>query len=128
VAVSGGKTASRNLWEGNFWDDYAGFDRDGDGVGDTPYQLYGYADRIWMDVPPAQFFKGSPLLEVLDFLERLAPFSEPDLTLEDPRPMMTAKLSGEPLPSTRPRADDSRPVENAAPSAYDLLRQSLGRP
>ena len=128
VAVSGGKTASRNLWEGNFWDDYAGFDRDADGVGDTPYELYGYADRIWMDVPPAQFFKGSPLLEVLDFLERLAPFSEPDLTLADPRPMMTAELAGERTPADRSAAEDSRPAEAAPPSAYDLLRQSLGRP
>jgi nitrous oxidase accessory protein len=81
-----------------------------------------------MDVPPAQFFKGSPLLEVLDFLERLAPFSEPDLTLADARPMMTADLAGEPLPSPRPSEANARPAEPAAPSAYDLLRQSLGRP
>jgi len=129
VAVSGGKTASRNLWEGNFWDDYAGFDRDGDGVGDTPYKLYGYADRIWMDVPPAQFFKGSPLLEVLDFLEQLAPFSEPDLTLADPHPMMIAEFAGKSLSAgAHPRGDGQGPVDDAAPSAYDLLRQSLGRP
>jgi nitrous oxidase accessory protein len=130
VAVTGGKTARRNLWEGNFWDDYAGFDRNGDGVGDTPYQLYGYADRIWMDVPPAQFFKGSPLLEVLDFLERLAPFSEPDLTLADSRPAMTAELVGElpPAEAARPLGQDGGPGETPAPSAYDLLRQSLGRP
>ena len=39
--------------------------------GDTPHELYAYADRLWQDQPYAQFFKGSPLLEVLDFLERL---------------------------------------------------------
>lgn len=91
VTVGGGKTANRNIWRDNYWDDYEGFDRDGDGVGDKPYELYGYADRIWMDVPSARFFKGSPVLEVLDFLERLAPFSDPDMILRDERPRMSAE-------------------------------------
>ena len=92
VAVNGATTAKRNLWEGNFWDDYQGFDRDGDGVGDTPYDLYAYADRLWMDVPSAAFFKGSPVLEVLDFLERLAPFSPPTLVLRDRSPKLAAEV------------------------------------
>ncbi len=91
VAVNGNGSARRNLWHGNYWDDYEGFDRDGDGIGDSPYEAYAYADRVWMDVPGAQFFKGSPTLEVLDFLERLAPFSEPDLILRDTQPAMTAE-------------------------------------
>jgi nitrous oxidase accessory protein len=86
VAVQGAMTAARNQWWGNYWDDYQGFDRDGDGIGDTPYESYAYADRIWMDLPGARFFKASPMLEVLDFLERLAPFSEPGLLLRDPAP------------------------------------------
>lgn len=90
VAVSGATTAKRNDWQGNYWDDYEGFDRDGDGVGDTPYDLYAYADRLWRDVPDAQFFKGSPVLEVLDFLERLAPFTPPSLVLSDATPMLSA--------------------------------------
>jgi nitrous oxidase accessory protein len=93
VSVSGAGTAVRNLWEGNHWDDYEGFDRDDDLTGDTPYELHSYADRLWMDVPPVQFFKGSPLLEVLDFLERLAPFSPPKLLLRDAVPVM--KVSDE---------------------------------
>ncbi|MCW8902968.1 nitrous oxide reductase family maturation protein NosD [Sedimenticola sp.] len=91
IAVGGGKTAKRNDWSGNYWDDYEGFDQDLDGVGDRPYELYGYADRIWMDVPYAQFFKGSPVLEVLDFLERLAPFTDPDMILRDEKPLMSAE-------------------------------------
>jgi len=91
VAVAGARSARRNDWNGNYWDDYEGFDRDGDGVGDTPHKLYAYADRIWMDVPAARFFKGSPVLEVIDFLERLAPFSEPALVLKDEHPQMRAE-------------------------------------
>ncbi|HXK55156.1 MAG TPA: nitrous oxide reductase family maturation protein NosD [Gammaproteobacteria bacterium] len=93
VAVSGARTAKRNDWSGNYWDDYEGFDLDRDGVGDGPYEYFNYADRIWMDVPPVRFFKGSPLLEVLDFLERLAPFTDPAMVLKDARPMMTAELA-----------------------------------
>ncbi len=88
VAVSGGKTANHNQWLDNYWSDYEGFDQDGDGVGDTPHEIYAYADRIWHDSPYAQFFKGSPLLEVLDFLERLVPLSDPDLLVRDPAPRM----------------------------------------
>lgn len=93
VAVSGARTAKRNQWSGNYWEDYEGFDLDQDGIGDGPYEYFNYADRIWMDVPPARFFKGSPVLEVLDFLERLAPFTDPAMVLRDERPMMTAELA-----------------------------------
>lgn len=88
VAIYGGGSAKRNLWDGNRWEDYQGFDVNGDGVGDKPHRLYGYAGRVWMDVPNTKFFKGTPLLEVLDFLDRLAPFSEPVLILEDKHPRL----------------------------------------
>ncbi len=86
VSVSAFETANRNVWEANYWDTYEGYDRNGDGFGDKPYRLYVYADRIWMDVKPAAFFKGTPVLTMLDFLERLAPFTDPLLMLEDRKP------------------------------------------
>lgn len=91
VAVFGGGSAKRNTWDGNSWDDYVGFDRDHDGVGDTSHRLYNYAGRVWMDVPNTRFFKGTAILEVLDFLDRLAPFSEPTLMLEDSQPRLAQK-------------------------------------
>ncbi len=90
ISVAGGKTANRNIWQGNYWDDYEGFDLDNDGVGDKPYELYSYADRIWMDVPAARFLQGTPVMAVLDFLERLAPFSTPDMLVRDKSPLMAA--------------------------------------
>ena len=78
---------TKNLWEGNYWDDYQGFDRDHDGVGDNAHELYAYADQLWMEFPMARFFRSSPVLELLDFLERLAPFSSPDLILRDEKPV-----------------------------------------
>ncbi|NFV79351.1 nitrous oxide reductase family maturation protein NosD [Magnetospirillum aberrantis SpK] len=91
VAVYGGGSARSNEWNGNSWDSYEGFDRDGDGIGDTPHRVFGYAGRVWMDMPNTRFFKGTATLEVLDFLDRLAPFSEPELLLEDERPHIRAK-------------------------------------
>lgn len=83
----GSGDAGKNDWRGNYWDDYQGFDRNHDGVGDTPYEIHAYADRIWMEIPQARFFRNSPVLELLDFLERLAPFSSPDMILRDPAPV-----------------------------------------
>jgi nitrous oxidase accessory protein len=94
VVVGGRDSANRNEWLGNYWSDYQGFDRNGDGVGDTPYEVYAFADRIWKDSPYAQFFKGSPLLETLDFLERLAPFTEPLLLVRDTAPKLNKKEAG----------------------------------
>ena len=86
VVQMGRDVASKNEWRNNYFTDYQGFDRNGDGIGDTPHELYAYADQIWIETPPAQFFKTSPVLELLDFLERLAPFSSPELQLKDAAP------------------------------------------
>ncbi len=139
MVVAGGKSANGNDWQGNYWDDYEGFDRDGDGIGDTPYELYAYSDRLWMDVPPAQFFKGSPMLEVVDFLERLAPFSSPDLLVWDETPLRMADAgvaglagieSGPPGELTEGEGEDADPLSSDQAEgfdAYEALRRSLER-
>lgn len=84
VVASAPGAGETNVWHDNYWSDYQGFDRNGD----TPYELYAYADRIWMEIPQAKFFANAPALELLDFLERLAPFSLPALILRDDAPHM----------------------------------------
>ncbi|MBP8182755.1 MAG: nitrous oxide reductase family maturation protein NosD [Rhodoferax sp.] len=88
VVISAPGAGSSNVWLGNAWDEYQGFDRDYDGIGDTAHELLMFADRIWMETPMATFFRSSPALELLDFLERLAPFSSPHKILRDPKPRM----------------------------------------
>ncbi len=134
IVVSGGKTANRNVWEGNYWSDYEGFDRNKDNEGDTPYELYAYADRLWRDAPNAQFFKGSPVLETLDFLERLAPFTKPDLLVRDAKPVMEKfiKTSRKTSASFSQRAADSNEAETETEvkkkkSAYEMLLEAQGR-
>ncbi|MFN6960679.1 MAG: nitrous oxide reductase family maturation protein NosD, partial [Rhodocyclaceae bacterium] len=88
VYQAGRGQGDKNKWNGNYFDTYQGFDKDGDGYGDTPHEEYAYADQIWMETPPARFFKTSPVLELLDFLERLAPITSPELQARDPKPRM----------------------------------------
>ncbi len=88
VTIIGDGDPLDDTWLGNYWDGYEGFDQDGDGFGDRPYELLAYADRIWMETPAARFFRNTPVLELLDFLERLAPFSAPALILRDTAPRM----------------------------------------
>ncbi len=90
VDVMGSTTSTSRLnhWENNYWDSYSGFDLDRDGIGDQPHRVYLYADRIWMDRSMARFYRGSPALSLIDFVERLVPSSEPDLMYADPAPLM----------------------------------------
>lgn len=86
VIQSGRGRGGVNQWQGNYFDAYQGFDRDLDGTGDTPHEQFAYADRIWIELPAAQFFMATPVMELLDFLERLAPLSTPELQLRDEQP------------------------------------------
>jgi len=90
VAVRG-NTANDNVWEYNCWDDFQGFDRDDDNIGDTPYVLLEYVEHLWDNKPEVRFFFGTPVLALLDFLEKLAPFTPPRLILEDPYPVYYCK-------------------------------------
>lgn len=87
AVVGGDDREESHDWQGNYWDDYEGFDRDRDGTGDRPHEIWAYSDRIWMDTPMAKFFRSSPALELLDFLERLAPFASPRLIVRDHQPV-----------------------------------------
>lgn len=80
-------TARFNVWDNNYWDDYQGFDKNGDNIGDVPYILLSYTEHLWNFNRNMKFFYGAPILAVLDFLERLAPFSRPKFVLKDKKPV-----------------------------------------
>ncbi len=88
VNDSRGSQTDKNLFVGNYWDSYEGFDRDGDNIGDTPHKVYQYADKLWLYNPEVKFFYGSPVMSLLDFLAKLAPFSEPVFLLSDEKPRL----------------------------------------
>ena len=86
LSDSRGSKTNNNEIVGNYWDNYTGFDRNGDNIGDTPHRVYQYADQLWVYNPDVKFFYGSPVISLLNFLAELAPFTEPLFLLEDEKP------------------------------------------
>lgn len=85
---SASTTIRSNKWAGNYWDQYQGFDRNHDGTGDSPHDVYLYSEYIWTNTPMSRFFRGSLVMGLLDFAMRLVPFSSPVLEYSDPLPGM----------------------------------------
>jgi len=73
-------------WRGNFWSDYAGFDADGDGIGDVPYRSRRVFEALVDQVPLLRLFWGTPAMQALESAALLVPFFEPQVRLEDPAP------------------------------------------
>jgi len=84
-----GNFEDSNIVEYNYWDRYAGFDRDQNNIGDTSHKVYQYADQLWHYNNKVKFFYGSPIMSLLNFLSNLAPFIEPNLILKDSKPIFT---------------------------------------
>ena len=86
-----GNFAPSNIVEYNYWDRYAGFDRDRDNIGDNSHQIYQYADQLWHYNNKVKFFYGSPIMSLMNFLSNLAPFVEPNLIMEDAKPIFISQ-------------------------------------
>jgi len=91
VNDSRGAKTNENEISGNYWDKYEGFDRDRDNIGDTPHKIYQYADQLWVYNPDVKFFYASPVISLLNFLAKLAPFTKPLFLMEDPKPKVKMK-------------------------------------
>ncbi len=93
VRVRGNGVASDNLWEGNYYSDYEGFDRDLDGYGDFSHNHKVYLDTLWMNNDWMRMFSGSPVISVINLLAKLAPISEPRLLFTDLKPVFSHQNS-----------------------------------
>jgi len=91
VNDSRGSKTNENEIARNYWDKYEGFDRDNNNIGDTPHKVYQYADQLWVYNPDVKFFYASPIISLLNFLAKLAPFTEPLFLLEDREPKVKIK-------------------------------------
>lgn len=92
VNDSRGSKTNENEIAGNYWDKYEGFDKNGDGIGDTPHKVYQYADQLWVYNSDVKFFYGSPVISLLNFLAKLAPFTKPLFLMEDPKPKISKAI------------------------------------
>ncbi|HZD04425.1 MAG TPA: nitrous oxide reductase family maturation protein NosD [Longimicrobiales bacterium] len=89
VAVEGRGNARDVVWRGNYFDDYQGYDLDGDGVGDVAYEVRSLSERLVASHPELAFFRGTIALELLDVAARVLPLLQPETLLTDPQPRMS---------------------------------------
>ena len=95
VEVSGGMgrgQVAQNDWRGNHWGGYAGFDRDGDGVGDTPYRYARLTDDLLSRNPELRLFVRSPVMPVIEAVRRFFPLLEPEPVVVDSAPRLAAPV------------------------------------
>lgn len=62
----GGKT-------GNYWSNYLGWDRDGDDIGDVPYEASDIVDRLTWKYPAVKLLLNSPAVQTLRMVARQFP-------------------------------------------------------
>ncbi len=86
--VDGGGDALDVGWDGNYFDDYAGYDFDDDGTGDVPYELRSMTGQLVGRRPELGFFTGTPALDLADAASHLDPLYLPQRVLVDARPAM----------------------------------------
>ena len=92
VNVYGGGDLTHNAWavdgRGNYWSDYAGFDADGDAIGDLPYASKSLFDNLTGAQPELRLFHLSPASDALDLAAKAFPIFAPQPRMSDPSPLM----------------------------------------
>lgn len=92
-----------NVFSGNAWDKYQGWDLDRDGIGDVPHRPVELFPTLMQDHPQAMVLLRSHFVTLLNVLERMFPTLSP-ASLQDEHPLM---------PSARPRTG-ARPGPSAS--------------
>ncbi len=81
------------LWgeqDGNHWSNYLGWDRDGNGIGDLPYESTDLMDRLVWRYPVVKLMLASPAVQALRVVSRQFPVLRKPSVL-DPKPRMNPR-------------------------------------
>ncbi len=76
-----------NVFNRNYWSNYAGYDLDKNGVGDVPYRPVKLFSYIVNRTPEAIIMLRSLFIDIIDFSEKVSPVFTPD-NLVDEHPKM----------------------------------------
>ena len=78
---------SSNHYSKNYWDDYAGYDLNRDGIGDVPHRPVNLFSYLVTRIDESIILLRSSFIEVLNFAERVTPAVTPT-NLMDEQPLM----------------------------------------
>ncbi len=93
VTVTGAGTAVANDWRDNYWTEYAGFDRDGDRLGDTPFIYERLSDDLFAKHEALQLFSFAPSTAALNTLGKVFPLLRPTAVAIDSAPRLNQLLA-----------------------------------
>lgn len=92
ISMRGREVLSRNIWSdegvGNYWSDYAGYDKNDDGIGEAPYQSDKLFESLMDEYPTIQLFTYSPAVQAIEFTGSAFPVFRPQPKLVDDAPLM----------------------------------------
>lgn len=85
--VTTNSSQNSNLFKGNYWDKYTGYDLDKNGVGDVPFRPVSLFSKIVEQTPESVFMLRSFVSSLLDMAEKVVPVFTPE-SLVDETPSM----------------------------------------
>jgi nitrous oxidase accessory protein len=94
----GGGLADANLWAGNTWSDFDGYDANEDGIGDSPYAPARLFESLVDQEPRLHALRYSPAIDAIEFAASAFPVLKPNPKLVDEAPYL-APLPIQTLPA-----------------------------
>lgn len=84
-----------NTFDGNYWNDYAGYDLNRDGVGDVPYRPMKLFSYVVSNTPEAMVLLRSLFIDILNFSEKVSPIFTPEAVIDNQPLMMEWQLQND---------------------------------
>ncbi len=92
VGITGSGNFGGNDWSvdgvGNYWSDFAGYDADGNGIGDVTYRGQDLYNSITDGNPELTFFQETPAAKAISLAAQMFPILRPKPVIEDEFPLV----------------------------------------